>query len=203
VPNWLVIGESAAMVDPMTSNGVTAALRHAVEAARLVVRNRDRKQLPWLSRTMYSRRVLDMANFFNSGIEKVVYDWPIRNRIGPLTAGDVYTIPAWSINNNQDISLHRLAAEFGLSARHFTRAFRQSTVLSPHRWLIQHRVERARELLADRRLSLTEFALICGFADQSHFTRSSTAIIGSRVFLFFFRLLNGSLNQAIALAGVM
>lgn len=98
-PNWLVIGESAAMVDPMTSNGVTAALRHADEASRLIVRNRNRKQLPWLSRTMYSRRVLDMADFFNSGIEKVVYDWPIRNFIGVLTAGDVYTIPAWSINN--------------------------------------------------------------------------------------------------------
>jgi hypothetical protein len=95
----LVIGESAAVVDPMTSNGVTAALRHAEEAARIIVRNRNRKQLPWLSRSLYSRRVLYMANFFNSGIEKVVYDWPIRNRIGPLTAGDVYTIPAWSINN--------------------------------------------------------------------------------------------------------
>jgi flavin-dependent dehydrogenase len=98
-PNWLVIGESAAMVDPMTSYGVTAALRHAGEASALIVRNRNRAQLPWLSRTMYSRRVLYMANFFNSGIEKVIYDWPIRSRIGPLTAGDVYTIPAWSINN--------------------------------------------------------------------------------------------------------
>jgi hypothetical protein len=98
-PNWLVIGESAAMVDPMTSNGATAALRHAEEASRIIVRNRNRRKLPWLSRSLYSRRVLYMANFFNSGIEKVVYDWPIRNRIGALRAGDVYTIPAWSINN--------------------------------------------------------------------------------------------------------
>jgi len=98
-PNWLVIGESAAMVDPMTSNGVTAALRHAEEASRIISRSRNRRQLPWLSRSLYSRRVLYIANFFNSGIEKVVYDWPIRNRIGPLNAGDVYTIPAWSINN--------------------------------------------------------------------------------------------------------
>jgi flavin-dependent dehydrogenase len=98
-PNWLVIGESAAMVDPMTSNGVTAALRHAEEASRLIVRSRNREQLPWLSRTLYTRRVMDMANFFNEGIEKAIYDWPIRNRIGPLAAGDVYTIPAWSINN--------------------------------------------------------------------------------------------------------
>jgi menaquinone-9 beta-reductase len=98
-PNWLVVGESAAMVDPMTSNGVTAALRHAVEASRLIAQARNRKQLPWLLRTMYSRRVFNMACFFNSGIEKVIYDWPVRNRIGALLAGDVYTIPAWSINN--------------------------------------------------------------------------------------------------------
>jgi flavin-dependent dehydrogenase len=98
-PNWLVIGESAAMVDPMTSYGVTSALRHAEEASRIIVRNRNRRQLSWLPRSLYSRRVLYMANFFNSGIERVVYDWPIRNRIGPLRAGDVYTIPAWSINN--------------------------------------------------------------------------------------------------------
>ena len=98
-PNWLVIGESAAMVDPMTSNGVTAALRHAEEASKLIIRSRNRKQLPWLSRTLYTRRVLDMAKFFNEGIEKAIYDWPIRNRIGPLAAGDVYTIPAWSVNN--------------------------------------------------------------------------------------------------------
>jgi len=97
--NWLVIGESAAMVDPMTSNGVTAALRHADEASKLIMHSRHRTQLPWLARTMYSRRVVDMANFFNSGIERVFYDWPIRDRIGPLAAGDMYTIPAWSINN--------------------------------------------------------------------------------------------------------
>jgi flavin-dependent dehydrogenase len=98
-PNWLVIGESAAMVDPMTSNGVTAALRHAEEASTLIARYRNRKRLPWLARTLYARRVLDLAKFFNDGIEKVIYDWPIRNRIGALTAGDVYTIPAWSINH--------------------------------------------------------------------------------------------------------
>lgn len=98
-PNWLAIGESAAMVDPMTSNGVTAALRHAGEASEIITRYRSGKQISWLARVLYSRRVLFMANFFNSGIEKVIYDWPIRNRIGALVAGDVYTIPAWSINN--------------------------------------------------------------------------------------------------------
>jgi flavin-dependent dehydrogenase len=98
-PNWLIAGEAAAMVDPMTSNGVTAALRHASEAAALIIKYRNRNHLPWLAAAMYSRRVQDLARFFNCGIEKVIYDGPIRNRIGVKTAGDVYTIPAWSLNS--------------------------------------------------------------------------------------------------------
>ena len=98
-PNWLAAGEAAAMVDPMTSNGVTAALRHASEAAALIIKYRNCSRLPWLAAAMYSRRVQDIPRFFNCGIEKVIYDAPIRNRIGVKIAGDVYTIPAWSLNN--------------------------------------------------------------------------------------------------------
>jgi menaquinone-9 beta-reductase len=39
-----------------------------------------------------------MAKFFNSGIEKIVYEPPVRNRIGLPNAGTVYTSPAWSMN---------------------------------------------------------------------------------------------------------
>jgi hypothetical protein len=83
----------------MTSNGVTAALRHAAEASSLVIRSRDRGRLPRMAAAMYSRRVAGLAKFFNSGIERVIYDWPIRNYVGVLTAGDVYTVPAWSLNS--------------------------------------------------------------------------------------------------------
>jgi menaquinone-9 beta-reductase len=98
-PNWLVVGEAAVMVDPMTANGVTAALRHAEEASGLILKYRSQHKIPRLSAAAYSRRVSDVGSFFNSGIENVVYDWPIRNRIGVLNAGDVYTVPAWSLNN--------------------------------------------------------------------------------------------------------
>jgi menaquinone-9 beta-reductase len=97
-PNWLIAGEAAAMVDPMTSNGVTSALRHASEASRLIIESRRRRSIPWLAGAMYSRRILSLAKFFNLGIERVIYESPIRNRIGPLQAGDVYTVPAWSLN---------------------------------------------------------------------------------------------------------
>lgn len=96
--NWVVVGEAASMVDPMTSNGVTAALRHASEASALIVKSRRRARLSRISASMYSRRVLNVGQFFNSGIESVIYDWPVRNHIGVRTAGDVYTIPAWVMN---------------------------------------------------------------------------------------------------------
>jgi AraC family transcriptional regulator len=78
-----------------------------------------------------------------------------------------------------EIPLSRLATECGLSVRHFARAFRQSTGIPPHRWLLQHRVDQARALLSNRALSLADIALSCGFADQSHFTRVFTAMAGA------------------------
>jgi flavin-dependent dehydrogenase len=97
-PNWLIVGEAASMVDPMTSNGVTAALRHAAEASALIIRSGKRSQLPRLARAMYSRRIVDLGRFFNCGIEKTIYEPAIRNRVGVLAAGRAYTIAAWSLN---------------------------------------------------------------------------------------------------------
>ena len=81
-------------------------------------------------------------------------------------------------NLQERVPLSRLAARCGLSMRHFARAFRQSTGVPPHRWLLNHRVEHAKELLRNLTMSLAEIALACGFADQSHFTRTFTAVVG-------------------------
>jgi flavin-dependent dehydrogenase len=97
-PNWLIAGEAASMVDPMTANGVTAALRHAAEASKLILKYRRKGALPAHARFSYSSRILQMTKFFNSGIEKVVYEPPIRNRIGIRISGEVYTTPAWTMN---------------------------------------------------------------------------------------------------------
>ena len=97
-PNWLIAGEGASMVDPITSNGVTAALRHAAEASRMILQYRHRGGLPVRARVSYSSRILQMAKFFNSGIEKIVYEPPVRNRFGVGRAGTSYTSPAWSMN---------------------------------------------------------------------------------------------------------
>jgi AraC family transcriptional regulator len=77
------------------------------------------------------------------------------------------------------ITLAELAKASELSIRHFTRAFRASTGMSPHRWLLQLRIEKAKSLLASSRRLLADIALECGFADQSHFTRSFQRAVGS------------------------
>jgi hypothetical protein len=86
------------MVDPITANGVTAALRHAAEASRLIVKYLKRGRLPLLARVLYSSRIVQMAKFFNSGIEKIVYEPSVRNRIGMGSSGTAYTSPAWSMS---------------------------------------------------------------------------------------------------------
>lgn len=97
-PNWIIIGEAASMVDPVTGNGVTAALRHAAEGSALIRRFRCKGRISGWAQAAYNMRVRQMGRFFNNLIEKLAYRWPIRDRIGLLKAGDAYTIPAWSIN---------------------------------------------------------------------------------------------------------
>jgi len=76
------------------------------------------------------------------------------------------------------VRLCDLAALTGFSPKHFARAFLQSTGQPPHRWLIERRVTAARTLLAESNRPLSEIAIDCGFADQSHFTTAFRKIVG-------------------------
>jgi transcriptional regulator GlxA family with amidase domain len=78
-----------------------------------------------------------------------------------------------------DTSLPQVADACGLSAGHFSRAFRESTGLAPHTWLLRARVERAKALLRRPDAPLCEIAVACGFADQSHFTRVFKRQVGT------------------------
>lgn len=98
---------------------------------------------------------------------------------GGLASWQEHRVKELIHETKKDLSLNRLANECGLSVRHFIRAFRQSTGVTPHRFLLQDRVERALTLLPQRDLSLGDIALACGFADQSHFTRVFTSVVGT------------------------
>jgi AraC family transcriptional regulator len=81
-------------------------------------------------------------------------------------------------NLKDDPSLSELASLCGLSRSHFIRAFKQTTGLPPHRWLMMQRVSRARALLVGSEMPISLIALECGFADQSHFTRVFSRVFG-------------------------
>jgi AraC family transcriptional regulator len=68
------------------------------------------------------------------------------------------------------LSLEELATVAEISPNYFISLFRQSTGMTPHKFVVQQRLEHAKDLLAQSRLSLIEIALQCGFADQSQFT---------------------------------
>jgi AraC-like DNA-binding protein len=84
-----------------------------------------------------------------------------------------------SSKSNGEMPLAELARGCGLSAGHFTRAFRQSFGMAPHQWLLTLRVKRAKKQLLNLDTSLADIAIDCGFADQSHFTRVFRKQIGA------------------------
>jgi AraC-like DNA-binding protein len=78
-----------------------------------------------------------------------------------------------------DIPIAVIAQFCGLSPSYFTRAFKISTGMPPHKWLLKRKVEKATNLLRTTRMSLSEIAVDCGFVDQSHFTRVFSKAIGA------------------------
>ena len=74
-------------------------------------------------------------------------------------------------NLDGDPSIGLLATECRLSSSHFARAFKAETGIPPHRWLMHRRIDRASKLLINEKLTISEVAQLCGFADQSHLAR--------------------------------
>jgi AraC-like DNA-binding protein len=81
-------------------------------------------------------------------------------------------------NIDQRISVELMAGLANLSVCYFVRAFKQSTGLTPHDYLIRQRVERTKQMLSGSEIPLSQIALAAGFADQSHFARRFRQHVG-------------------------
>jgi AraC-like DNA-binding protein len=82
-------------------------------------------------------------------------------------------------NLDGGLSIADIAQQCGLSPAYFTTAFKRSTGKSPLAWLMEQRLQRAKELLRHSGQPLMEIALNCGFFDQSHFTRHFSKTVGT------------------------
>jgi AraC family transcriptional regulator len=79
---------------------------------------------------------------------------------------------------NEQIPLATLASLVRLSAYYFCRAFKQSLGMPPHRYHTFRRIERAKSLLADASISVTEVGLSLGFSETSSFTATFRKAVG-------------------------
>jgi AraC family transcriptional regulator len=101
---------------------------------------------------------------------------PLKHH-GPVSGGlarwqTKRTLAYIEANLPSKISTRQLAALVGFSQSHFCRAFKRSLGLAPMAYVSSRRVERAKVIMRSTTEPLSQIALACGFADQSHLTRS-------------------------------
>lgn len=84
------------------------------------------------------------------------------------------------INDNmvEDIGFRDIAAHLKMSAYHFARMFKQATGKSPHHYIMCRRMERAKTLLANAGLPISDVAFEVGYKSQSHFTTAFGRLTG-------------------------
>ncbi|WP_299414149.1 AraC family transcriptional regulator [Acaryochloris sp. IP29b_bin.148] len=79
----------------------------------------------------------------------------------------------------EEISLKMLAGLTGMSQYHFGRLFKQSIGLSPYKYILQQRINLAKQLLTLDNIGIAEVALNCGFTHQSHLNRHFKNFVGT------------------------
>jgi AraC family transcriptional regulator len=79
----------------------------------------------------------------------------------------------------EDLSLEAIAQTLGMSQYYFARLFKQSMGIAPYQYVIRQRVERAKQLLKQPELSISDIALQCGFASQGHLNLHFKRIVGA------------------------
>ena len=78
-----------------------------------------------------------------------------------------------------EVTLDAIAEVAGMNPFYFARAFRRHFGESPHRYVLQRRIDLAKRLLRECDAPLVEIALRCGFASQSHFTAAFRRRVGA------------------------
>ena len=97
--NWMLTGESAAFVDPLTSIGVTSAMRHASEAAQVIISSNGSRAKDQRRLSNYDRRTRSVAHLYNQSISRLMYEAGLRRARGIRSAARAYVIVGYGANS--------------------------------------------------------------------------------------------------------
>jgi AraC family transcriptional regulator len=100
------------------------------------------------------------------------------SRAGPVDRRLRRAIEFMHDNFGREVALEEIASAAYLSEYHFARLFKQIAGVTPHVYLANIRLERARKLLAESALPISEIASMVGYQSQSHFTKMFKSVTG-------------------------
>jgi AraC family transcriptional regulator len=83
-----------------------------------------------------------------------------------------------AMRSDEALSLRQLANDAAMSPSHFLRVFRRVAGVTPHQFILHHRIHRASICLRDSRAPISTIALECGFADLSNFNHRFRQVMG-------------------------
>lgn len=120
-----------------------------------------------------------LAGRMADGIVTTILSHLLLRAGGHGLAGAQVALPRWRLKRvvdyvddhlDQAIGLDEMAGAAGLSRRHFARSFAAELGVTPHKWLMRRRLDRAQDLLASTELAVSAIAEAAGFSSQSHLT---------------------------------
>ena len=172
----------------------TVAEQHGLDSRRLELRNRFQIRDTQLEYIAWALKA-EMESNFPSGrlyteslsvsvasrlvsVYSSIPQRPTRQKGGLDGRRLKHTLAYIENHLSEDLSLSRIASAAGISASHFKVKFRQSTGIPVHQYVIQRRLDRAKSLLMEGKLSIAQIAVESGFSHQSHLARHLRRVSG-------------------------
>lgn len=104
---------------------------------------------------------------------------PHNKKSGALAPWRLKQVTALMLGRlNEQVSVDEMAASVDLSTDHFVRSFSIATGRTPHQWLTEMRMERAKRLLRETQLPANEIALELGYSSPGHFSSRFRQVVG-------------------------
>lgn len=167
VAQKLILGSPKSLSIPPRIVEHDTALIHLLSLVRLCLPNSDHAsmlQADFLSRSIACHLI---RNYSNANLRRRTSENTER---GDAEVFDVL-VEYMKANMDGKITIDVLSRVAGLGVAAIHRIYRSLAGLAPHKYLMQLRVERARELIEETNLSITEIAFECGYANQEHLAR--------------------------------